>query len=170
MTPVGIAEAKAVLRIAHAEDDAAIAAVVRAATEMCEAYVGGPLIDREVHDDVAANGRWQLLPQGPVTQVRRIEWIAIDGSLSEVPLMSAAIDVDAGGVGKVRIAPPAVSGRVRVTYRAGLAFDWNGVPEAIRQGVVRLAAHLFLASEAPVAAVPAAVTALWRPWRKLRLC
>lgn len=169
MTPIGIEEVKAYLRIANADDDAAIAALVRVATEMCETYIGGPLIDRETSAVIAACGRWQQLPEAPVSQIFALHWIAPDGTLSEVDLMGQGIDVDANGWGKVRILRPITLTRVRVSYRAGLAFDWNGVPEAIRQGLIRLAAHLHLAREAPVSTLPAAVIALWRPWRKYRL-
>ena len=60
--------------------------------------------------------------------------------------------------------------RLRVSYRAGMAADPNGVPEALRHGIVRLAAHIICDAAGPGdAGPPAAVTALWRPWRRLRL-
>ena len=61
---------------------------------------------------------------------------------------------------------PGAAGRVRVHYSAGLAAHWDGVPEALRQGIVRLAAFGYSERSAQ-AAVPAAVTALWRPWRRM---
>ncbi|QDX27374.1 phage gp6-like head-tail connector protein [Sphingomonas suaedae] len=56
--------------------------------------------------------------------------------------------------------------RVAVSYEAGLADNWAGLPPPVAQGVVLLAAHLF---EARGAQPPAVVTALWRPWRRMRL-
>ncbi len=168
-TPVGIAEAKAYLRIANAEEDAAIAALTRTATEVCEAFVGGPLIVRELSETVPADGRWQRLATVPVVAIVAVEWIEVGGGTYPVPVGGHAVDIDATGVGRVRVSPPALAGRVRVTYRAGLASDWNGVPEAIRHGIVRLVAHLFVARDAPVGEPPAAVAALWRPWRRMRL-
>ena len=52
-----------------------------------------------------------------------------------------------------------------------LAEDWAEVPQAIRHGAIRLAAHLYRQrdSESGGTTPPAAVAALWRPWRKLRL-
>lgn len=79
-----------------------------------------------------------------------------------------AIDVDASGVGWVRLTGPA-AGRMRVSGSAGMAADQNGVPEPIRQGVLRLVAHLFAARDGGGDAPPAAVTALWRPYRRMRL-
>ena len=63
------------------------------------------------------------------------------------------------------------AGRVAICYTAGLAASWTGLPEALRHGVLRLAASQYrvrdndgLAGTVP----PAAVAALWRPWRQIR--
>jgi hypothetical protein len=50
-----------------------------------------------------------------------------------------------------------------------MAADSNGVPEPLRQGIVRLTAHLFNARDGGGGDPPAAVTALWRPFRRIRL-
>lgn len=56
------------------------------------------------------------------------------------------------------------------TGEAVLESDWSALPEALRHGVIRLAAHLYREGEgAAAAAPPAAVAALWRPWRRMRL-
>ncbi|WP_375402055.1 head-tail connector protein [uncultured Sphingomonas sp.] len=49
-----------------------------------------------------------------------------------------------------------------------LATDWDGLPAGIAHGVVMLTAHLFEARGRD-AAPPAAVAALWRPHRRMRL-
>ena len=79
-----------------------------------------------------------------------------------------AVDIDGRGEGWVRASSG--GGRVRVTAEAGLATGWSGLPGAIRQGAVRLAAHLFAHRDAADdAGPPAAVAALWRPYRRMRL-
>ena len=50
-----------------------------------------------------------------------------------------------------------------------MAQDENGVPEPIRQGVLRLVAYLFTSRDGAGGDPPAAVTALWRPYRRMRL-
>lgn len=51
-----------------------------------------------------------------------------------------------------------------------LSPDWNAVPEPLRQGIVRLVAHLFSHRDAADAGPPpTAVAALWRPYRQMRL-
>lgn len=51
-----------------------------------------------------------------------------------------------------------------------LADDWGEVAPPLREGIIRFAAHLY-ADRAATALrePPAAVAALWRPWRELRL-
>ena len=55
-----------------------------------------------------------------------------------------------------------------VRYRAGLAADWAGLPPEIAHGAAIMGAHLFDNRDA-AAVPPAAVAALWRPWRRMRL-
>ncbi|WP_315761221.1 hypothetical protein [Sphingomonas sp. Y38-1Y] len=76
------------------------------------------------------------------------------------------VDIDGDGDGWVRVS--GASRVVVVRLNAGLASDWAGLPGAIAGGIVRLAAHRFEARGGD-AAPPAAVAALWRPWRRLRL-
>jgi hypothetical protein len=50
----------------------------------------------------------------------------------------------------------------------GAAETWDAVPAPVAQGVAMLAAHLFDHRESD-ALPPAAVAALWRPYRRMRL-
>jgi uncharacterized phiE125 gp8 family phage protein len=61
-------------------------------------------------------------------------------------------------------------GAVEVTYQAGLASTWSALPESIRLGVLRLIGHLYTHRDAgDDAGPPAAVAALLRPWRRMKL-
>ena len=94
----------------------------------------------------------------------------VDANGTATPLTSDAytVDIDFAGDGWVRLAQGAGC-RVRVSGTAGIADGENGVPEPIRQGVLRLVAHLFTARDGEGGEPPAAVTALWRPYRRMRL-
>ena len=53
---------------------------------------------------------------------------------------------------------------------AVLPDDWAAVPPSLNEGILRFAAHLYRAREEGTASEPpAAVAALWRPYRELRL-
>jgi hypothetical protein len=62
-----------------------------------------------------------------------------------------------------------VTGIVEVSGTAGMAVGQNTVHEAIRQGVLRLVAYLFTSRDGEGGGIPTAVTALWRPFRRVRL-
>jgi len=168
-------EAKAYLRVAGSDEDALIGRLARGAAELCEQFTGQALLTRAFVETIPASGAWRRLGMTPVRVIQGVETLSADGVAAPLPAGSYAVDIDASGDGWVRCFDRfGMSGsevkRVRVTYEAGLASDWTALPEALRQGVVRLAAHLFVhRDEDDGRGPPAAVTALWRPWRRMRL-
>jgi len=173
---VPLAEVKAFLRIGTSEEDALIAGLVRSAAETCEAFTGRALIARPVEETLRAARAWIRLGATPVRSIEQVARLDPDGLPEPLPAVDYAIDIDAAGDGWVRlpgaggVLPTGRAGRIRVSYRTGMAAGANGIPEALRHGIVRLAAHLYThrdSADAP--GPPAAVTALWRPWRRLRL-
>ena len=168
--PVALAELKAFLRISVSEEDALLAGLVRAAADLCEAFTGRALIDRAAEEVMAASTVRTPLGAGPVRSIESVEAIDETGAAAVLNADAFTAEIDAGGEGWVRLAQPTDEKRIRVHYRAGMATDWNGVPEMLRHGIVRLAAEYYLRRDGPgETEVPAAVTALWRPWRRLRL-
>ena len=136
------------------------------ALALCEAFTGQSLIVRGRSSTIAARGGWRRLDWGPVAAITAVEGLAGDGAAFALAADAYAVDIDARGEGWVRILAPAGAARARVAYQAGLAADWAGLPAPLAQGVVLLAAHLFGGTAGEP---PAAVAALWRPWRRLRL-
>ncbi|SEI85587.1 phage conserved hypothetical protein, phiE125 gp8 family [Sphingobium sp. AP50] len=160
-----LAELKAYLRIETGAEDAVLAGLLRSAAALCEQFVGQWLVAREARETVAGDGRWQRLSARPVLSIESVT--AADGGA--LPVGAYAIDVDAAGDGWVRATRAGEPGVLAVRYRAGLAGEMNGLPEALRQGIVRLAADHYLARGNESAAPPAVVSALWRPFRRMRL-
>jgi uncharacterized phiE125 gp8 family phage protein len=167
--PLALQEVKALLRIADGREDALIAGFVRSAAAACEAFTGQALIARPLREVVAANGRWVRLAAGPVRTIDGVAALAPGGAESALAPEHVGIDIDAGGAGWVRVTGAAGASRAAVRFTAGVAADWNGVPEPLRQGIVRLATHLYAARGDQEGSPPASVAALWRPWRRVRL-
>jgi uncharacterized phiE125 gp8 family phage protein len=162
---VSLAECKAFLRIEHDGEDALIAGFIRTAMALCEAFTGQWLLARDGEARLPADGGWQRLSALPVIAITEVRDAA-------GPLLPAAfeVDIDAAGSGWVRLGGPCAATAVAVHFRAGLAADWNGLPEPLRQGIVRLVSHLFSHRDAADAGPPpTAVAAMWRPWRRMRL-
>lgn len=164
MPAEALAEAKAYLRVDGTAEDAGIAGLLSAAAAVCEAFGGAVLIARVFEEVVPGTPAWTRLARTPVREILGVG--GVGGVV--LPVAGYASDIDANGDGWVRVTGP--PGRVRVRYRAGLAESWGGLPAPLRQGVVRLAAHLYVRRGGDGdAAPPAAVTALWRPYRRMRL-
>jgi len=161
---VTLAEAQAFARIETGEEEALMAGLIRSASCLCEAFLGQVVIERTFTEAVDSSPEWQRLNAFPVTS---ISGVSQGGS----PLAAAAFatDIDANGCGWIRIVDPNVAGVVEVGGAAGMAHGQNGVHEAIRQGVLRLVAYLFTARDGEGGEIPAAVTALWRPFRRMRI-
>ena len=167
--PVSLAEAQAYVRIETGEEEAVLAGLLRTASLMCEQFIGQALVARPFDETLRASSQWQRLGLTPVRSIGGIALVADDQS--ETPLVAEdyAIDIDASGDGWVRLLRGAEESVVRVQAVAGMASDGNGVPEPLRQGIIRLTAFLFNARDGDGGEPPAAVTALWRPYRRMRL-
>ena len=158
-------DTKAYLRLQTGDEDAVVARLVASARSLCEAFLGQLLLRREVVETLASGGAWQRLGAGPVAEIAQVVRVAEDGGTAPLAVGDYAIDIDPAGDGWVRWTG---AGRVRVTYRAGMAENEADVPAGIAQGITRLAAHLYAHRDDSVGP-PAAVTALWRPFRRIRL-
>jgi uncharacterized phiE125 gp8 family phage protein len=163
-------DAKAYLRAGHGEEDALIGGLLRSAIELCEQFTGQVLIARTFRETIAAGAAWQRLGRTPVSAVAGVEALAADGTSAALLPAGYAVDIDASGDGWVRVLDAGGAPRVRVTLEAGMASGWSEIPDSLRQGALRLAGHLYARREAKEeGAPPAAVTVLWRPWRRMRL-
>ncbi|WP_242122887.1 phage head-tail connector protein [Sphingobium sp. Sx8-8] len=159
-----LADLKAWLRIGSDDEDGVLERLIASATGLCEQFIGQWLVVREAAETIVADGNWQRLAARPVLAISAVE---VEG-VALAP-GACAIDIDASGDGWVRARLVDGPGQVTVRYQAGMAADMDGVPDAIRQGIVRLAAEHFVARDGEVATPPAVVSALWRPFKRMRL-
>jgi uncharacterized phiE125 gp8 family phage protein len=160
---ISLAEIKAFLRLERDDDDALIAGFIRTATALCEAFTGQWLIARAAEQRIDAVPGWQRLRAVPIIAIT-----GVGSAAGQLPPELYDSDIDAAGTGWVRLR--SLPQAPVVQLRAGLGSDWNAIPEPLRQGIIRLAAHLYSHRDAADAGPPpAAVAALWRPWRRLRL-
>ena len=114
---------------------------------------------------------WQQLASRPVRALLGVAAVADDGTTTTLSTPDSFVRIDAEGGCGVRIVNPGAAHRYAVQVSAGLATSWSTMPEAMRHGVLRLAAHQYRNREAAGAGPlpPASVSALWLPWRRMRL-
>lgn len=166
--PVNLNEARGWLRMGATTDDAVVAQLVRAATNICEAFVGQWLIVRAAEEVVPLAGKMVVLGVRPVVAVDGVTLLSPQGeTVLPDDRYSAVIGRD--GTARITIHEPGEAARVRIACRAGIAEDANGVPEAIRQGIIRMTQHLHAARDGEGAPPPAMIAALWQPWRRVTL-
>ena len=171
LAPAALAELKDWLAITTPREDAALTQLLRAALETCEAFTGTMPLAAQCEEVLPATGCWQALATRPVGAVTGVEGIPAEGARFPLAAADYAFELTADGGALVRVVRQGSAGRVAVRFTAGMAAGGPDLPEGIRHGVLRLAAHHYRQRDtgAMQAMPPAAVAALWRPWRLMRL-
>jgi uncharacterized phiE125 gp8 family phage protein len=171
LAPAALGELKDWLAITTTKDDAALTALLNAALETCEAFSGQMPLEATCEEVLPAQTCWRGLQTRPVQAVTGIEGIPAEGARFPLAPEDYAIDLDADGGAHVRVINQGAAGRVAVSFVAGLAADWAGLPDGLRHGVIRLAADGYRRRDGEGAGSqpPMAVAALWRPWRRMRV-
>jgi uncharacterized phiE125 gp8 family phage protein len=166
---VTMSEAQAYVRIETGEEEAVVAGLIRTASALCESFLNQVVIAREFTAELPAGPSWERVRVAPVRSIASVETLDVSGIATPLPSSAFEADIDSSGDGWIRISDAGAASRIRVNGTAGLALDENSVPEPIRQGVLRLVAHLFMSRDGAGGDPPAAVTALWRPYRRMSL-
>lgn len=170
LAPAALAELKQHLGITLADEDAALVSELRAALAIGEAFVGQPLLRRPHRDVHRVSSGWIVLLASPVSAITGVTGMDAAGTRFALLPESYALDIDTDGHGRVRLVQPGTASRVEIAYAAGLADDWTDLAEPLRLGVIRMAAHGYRArGQDALGDPPAAIAALWRPWRRMRL-
>lgn len=171
LAPAALAELKQWLGVTTAADDAPLSALLAAALEACEGFTGVLPIEAECEEMLPLSPGWQRLATRPVQAITAIYGLPVAGDRFALPAEAYALELEADGGARMRVIAPGEATRFAVRFTAGLAPGWAALPDGLRHGVMRLAAHQHRQRDADGAAPlpPAAVAALWRPWRRLRL-
>lgn len=163
-------ELKQWLAISGAREDALLADLLASAAVLCERFTGVFPLHATVAERLPASCEWQVLASQPVVSVNRVTALADDFTRRDLAAGEFSLQLAPGAAVLLRLIEPIAETQLEVELVAGLAQDWASLDHGLRQGVVRLAAHHYRERDAAVSgAPPAAVAALWRPWRRPRL-
>ncbi|PQM28317.1 hypothetical protein CVO77_07430 [Sphingopyxis lindanitolerans] len=168
-SPVSLNEARGWLRMGATIDDAVVAGLIRAATNICEAFIGRWLIVRAAEELVPLDGGAVRPGVRPVVAVDTVALLLPGGGETLLDEAAYRVRIGRDGDASILIFDRGAADRARIAFRAGMAAEANGIPEAIRQGIVRMTQHLHEARDGGGGAPPAAIAALWQPWRRLTL-
>jgi uncharacterized phiE125 gp8 family phage protein len=179
--PITLADAKAYLRIEHAADDDALAALVAGARIHVEAQTRRALITqtwRLSRDAWPDDGRIAVLPV-PLRSLAAARIYKSDGTTLAIP--TAAFAADAAAAPAVLaftpgtfVAPGRAVAGIELDVEVGYGPGATDVPQPLRQAIRMLVAHWYenrgvTASGAAAATLPESVAALLRPYRVLAL-
>ncbi len=165
-----LAELKHWLGISRPNDDDALVGLLDTALTVCEAFTGKAPLRQTVEEVIPLSAQWQELVSRPVVAVTAAAAIAADGTRTDLGPLSEALEWRIAGSACIRLLRPVEGERLALQIVVGIAADWAELPAPLRHGIIRLAAHYYRDREGKSsAAPPASVTALWRPWRELRL-
>ena len=93
-----------------------------------------------------------------------------DGTQRALEPSEASLRIDGHGVGQLCLQGLSDGTDIVVRYRAGMANDWNWVPESLRLSVIRVASHFFNNRDAPDdPGIPPSVRRMISPWRARRM-
>ena len=164
-----LTELKHWLGITRSADDAQLTGLIGAALEACERFTTLTPIASTIEVVLEASHEWTRLASRPIARLTTIERLADDGTRTALGEEDYDLHLSGDGSAQLRLRNGPYLSRVVVTLEAGLAPDWPGLPDGLRHGILRFAAFLHREGEAAGGEPPAAIAALWRPWRVLRL-
>lgn len=164
-------ELKDWLAVSTSIDDATLTALLRTALDLCEDFTGLVPVDATCEEVLRATGEWTRLATRPVQAITQAQTIGADGTRGPLAPEAYALDLDSDGGARFRLTRPVDAPRIAVRFTAGLVPDWAMLPDSLRHGALRLAAHAWRSrdEDALRASPPASIAALWRPWRRVAL-
>lgn len=171
LSPGALDELKNWLAVGTAQDDPSLLALLGSALDTCEAFTRVMPLSAQCEELLPPVRDWQCLATTPVQAVTAVDEVRPDGLRLALAAGDYAVELEADGTARVRLVSPTVTGRLAVQFTAGLAPAWDNLPDGLRHGIIRLAAHNYRQRDSNDAnpAPPAAVAALWSPWRRMRL-
>lgn len=164
-----LAALKEWLAITTPREDALLMRLLASAHETCERFTGLMPLACGVEEALDPAGGWLALATRPVRAVTGVTWIDAEGEASVVDPAAWSRAIAADGSGAIRLDDPPAEGHLVVAFSAGIAPSWAAIPPALGDGILRLAAHAYRSRDSVASEPPAAVAALWRAWRRLRL-
>ena len=165
-----VAELKHWLGITRPNEDETLSQLLATSLATCEAFTGRTPLRQTVEEIIPLVSGWQELVSRPVRALTAAAVIDADGTRTALATPADALEWRIAGSACIRAVQSLEGQSLAVQLDVGIATDWAGLPAPLRHGIIRLAAHHFRDREGNASAVPpASVTALWRPWREVRL-
>lgn len=169
-----LADLKNWLGISRPNEDELLLDLLRSSIAICEAFTGQAPLSQLVEERVPVRAGRYTLNFRPVTSFGGAEIVAQSGIRTALGLDDFAFTLQSDSSACFELLRDLEGQAVAVRARTGLSGTWELVPAPLKQGIIRLAAYSYRDRDRPgggkiPSATPSAVTALWQPWRIMRL-
>jgi len=135
--PVSVAEQKAFMRVEIADEDALTASFITAARQAVESITGRALITQQWLATFESSRRTGRRLELPVTPVRAVESVIVDGVALDKSAYVADIVSEPGTI----TLPKMCWKTAEVTFTCGYGASATDVPEALRLAIKLMAGH-----------------------------
>ncbi|WP_108789188.1 head-tail connector protein [Erythrobacter sp. Alg231-14] len=174
VSATALAELKAWLGISRQNEDELLIGLLRASLDVCEAFTGQAPLSQLIEEQMPTSAGRYAIASRPVSSLIVAQIVGLDGAQSALNPDKYEIEFQAIGNACFTLLQSVEGQAVAIRLRVGIASDWETLPAAIKQGLIRLAAYHYRDRDRPGNAkkevsAPSSVTALWRPWRTMRL-
>ena len=169
-----LAELKSWLGISRPNEDDLLIGLLRASLATCEAFTGqAPLMQTVEEWAPPLVGKSNLTTQ-PVNSLVSIEAIIPGANRTGIDASEFESKFQSSGTASIELRRTIDAQAIAVRVRTGIAATWETIPAALKQGIIRLSAYYYRdrdrsGGRKQDVPPPASVTALWRPWRTIRL-
>lgn len=180
--PISLTDAKSFLRVETSADDVLISALVTTSRLQIEAALDLALIHQtwSLLLDVWPQTPHITMPFAPVAHLVAVNTYDRDGDATPIPLASFELDNASSSPRLLRrngfatTTPMRALNAIEISFVAGYGATADSVPEPIRQALRLLVAHWYEHRDpgevdVPAANVPASVSSLLAPYRRVRL-
>ena len=169
-----LSELKSWLGITRPNEDALLANLLHTSLAMCEAFTGQAPLSQLVEERLPTKSGKSTLVSRPAVSLSALELVAQNGDRSVIDTSQFEVEISAEGRLSITLLHDFEGQYVTATARVGMSGDWQGVPSALKQGIIRLCAHYYRDRDRPgdqqkASTPPTIVSALWRPYQSLRL-
>jgi len=147
--PVSLEEAKNYLKVETADDDTLISSLIKSARELIERYLRKTLITQTWEMVLDDGGSMVVIPRPPLQSVTSIKTIAEDGTETVEDPEKYIVELGCDSPGRVMLKSGQTWSIHRgfasfiVEFVAGYGDQASDVPEALKQAILQLVAHLY---------------------------
>jgi uncharacterized phiE125 gp8 family phage protein len=176
--PVTLAETKAHLRVAHADEDALIGSLIASARRQIEARTGLALIEQgwiQFHDDWPGDGVVALAP-APISPIDELAVYGDDDVKAVIDPAHYYLDAASHPPrlmlrgSRLWARPGRIGNGIAIALSAGFGLAGSAVPEPLRQAILQLVAHWYEhRGNADAPPPPLTIETLIGPYREFRL-